>query len=237
MSLTGKKVNGWTFLEINPNDKERWLCECECGNLKYVQSRSILNNRSKCCGCRGYKYYAEDVTGKRFSRLTAICPVRGKKEWLWECSCDCGATTYVRLRNLKNGNTKSCGCLSVDESTERIKIYNKQHEGERPHNYNPNMTNEERELGRNIDGYREWCFNVKKLARFTCDCCGDSKGGNLVSHHLNGYHWCKDGRTDISNGVCLCETCHKAFHKEYGNRNNTKEQYIEFKQNKIVVDK
>ena len=54
----------------------------------------------------------------------------------------------------------------------------------------------------------------------------------MNSHHLDGYDWCKERRIDINNGVCLCENCHKEFHKIYGYGNNTKEQYIEFKENK-----
>ena len=29
---------------------------------------------------------------------------------MWECKCDCGNTTYVRVGNLRPGGTTSCGC-------------------------------------------------------------------------------------------------------------------------------
>jgi hypothetical protein len=53
----------------------------------------------------------------------------------------------------------------------------------------------------------------------------------MKAHHLNGWHWFdKDKRDDISNGVCLCESCHKEFHHINGYGDNTEEQYIQFKQ-------
>ena len=64
-----------------------------------------------------------------------------------------------------------------------------------------------------------------------CDCCG-KRGGKLESHHKDGYNWCRERRMDTTNGVCLCETCHKEFHKQYGKGNNTEAQYIEFKEEK-----
>lgn len=74
---------------------------------------------------------------------------------------------------------------------------------------------------------------------YICQCCGNKSGkGNpikLNAHHLNGYHWCKEERYDINNGVTLCEYCHDAkyigsFHNIYGRKNNTREQFEEFLQ-------
>ena len=69
-----------------------------------------------------------------------------------------------------------------------------------------------------------------------CECCG-AKNGNgktiiLNAHHKDGYHWCVERRHDVTNGVTLCDECHKEFHDIYGNRNNTEEQYNEFIENK-----
>lgn len=55
---------------------------------------------------------ALDLTGQRFGRLVAVCYAghRGKRR-LWQCHCDCGATTAALAELLRGGYTKSCGCL------------------------------------------------------------------------------------------------------------------------------
>jgi rhodanese-related sulfurtransferase len=89
---------------------------------------------------------------------------------------------------------------------------------------------------RMIPGYIEWRKSVYERDDFTCQCCNDDKGGNLVAHHLDGYHWCEEKRTDIDNGVTLCDTCHKDFHNKYGVKNNTKDQYVEWLKNKKLSE-
>lgn len=94
--------------------------------------------------------------------------------------------------------------------------------------WNPNKTQEERENGRKIDGYIEFIKTVLERDNYTCHCCKKQKSGKMVVHHLNGYNWYKEGRTDISNAITLCEDCHENFHSYYGKGNNTKEQYEEW---------
>ena len=203
----------------------------------------------------------KDLTGQRFGRLIVIKKDGKDKNGnvKWTCKCDCGNTTQpIRSSSLRNGSTKSCGCLNKEKSSENMKKlraeweqkeeyklmqkeanikrwqdeeYREAHSGKNSTSYNHDLTEEEREQGRSIEGYNEWRNEVKEKANFTCDCCY-KHGGNMNSHHLDGYDWCKERRIDVNNGVCLCENCHKEFHKIYGYGNNTKEQYIEFKENK-----
>lgn len=53
----------------------------------------------------------QDLTGKRFGRLTAIKPVGIAENGsvMWKCRCDCGNQITARSDNLNYGRTKSCG--------------------------------------------------------------------------------------------------------------------------------
>ena len=61
----------------------------------------------------------EDLTGKKFGRLTVIeqaddhISTSGKHSPMWKCICDCNKErfVYVISSSLKSGNTLSCGCL------------------------------------------------------------------------------------------------------------------------------
>ena len=93
--------------------------------------------------------------------------------------------------------------------------------------YNPEISDEEREQTRKNPKNRKFIKDVLERDDYTCQICGN-RGGELVVHHLNGYNWDKENRYNINNGKVLCEKCHMNFHKIYGYGNNTKEQYIEY---------
>lgn len=108
-------------------------------------------------------------------------------------------------------------------------LYQSKHfRGENHPLYNPNLSNEERQIKRKYTEYYEWRKSVYKRDNYTCQYCGDNKGGNLVAHHIYNYSEHEDLRTNIDNGVTLCETCHKNFHDKYGYSNNNREQLNEF---------
>lgn len=53
-----------------------------------------------------------DITGRRYGRLVAVrrAGTVGKNAQ-WLCRCDCGETALVALHMLRQGFTRSCGCL------------------------------------------------------------------------------------------------------------------------------
>ena len=58
-----------------------------------------------------------DLTGKIFGRLTVernIGRHKTRLQIIWECKCECGNRTIVAGNELREGETKSCGCLIRD---------------------------------------------------------------------------------------------------------------------------
>lgn len=62
----------------------------------------------------------KDMTGLRFGRLTVLeLAGRKGKEATWLCKCDCGNEKVVTGRALRQGRTKSCGCLLSEKALNR----------------------------------------------------------------------------------------------------------------------
>lgn len=67
----------------------------------------------------------QNLIGQKFERL-AVVSLAGQDKYgnlRWLCRCDCGNEKIVAMGNLKNGNTKSCGCLRAQLSAERRTIH------------------------------------------------------------------------------------------------------------------
>lgn len=63
------------------------------------------------------------MIGNRFSRLL-VTATEGDGRHLWcICRCDCGGLSRVRATSLRNGNTRSCGCLRRDVVKDRSKSH------------------------------------------------------------------------------------------------------------------
>lgn len=69
----------------------------------------------------------EDLTGRKFGRLTVIGPAEdritpsGQRKPHWVCKCDCGSEVIVAGTHLKSGHTQSCGCFQ-SENTSKAKF-------------------------------------------------------------------------------------------------------------------
>lgn len=58
-----------------------------------------------------------DLTGQSFGRLTVVGRAANSKNGkaMWFCNCTCGNSCIAYAGNLRNGQTKSCGCLHKEK--------------------------------------------------------------------------------------------------------------------------
>lgn len=182
--------------------------------------------------------YAQDLTGKKFTRLLVV--ERDMSSYpdsvKWFCKCDCGTVKSINRSKLLNNNTMSCGCLNKELSSERQKENNtgllgKQHpmygrKGEDNPNYGRRKENPktpENRIIRMRSDYVIWRSNVYERDNYTCQSCC-KHGGNLNAHHIWSFSSNKELRFDVSNGITLCKDCHREFHDIFGRFNNTSDQ-------------
>src|SRR5579885_3917756 len=80
------------------------------------------------------KEYTENLIGQKFNKLTVIerAPNTNKSKSkphgyvAYYCNCDCGIKNIlVSANNLKNSNTKSCGCIKSETENLVGKIFGK----------------------------------------------------------------------------------------------------------------
>lgn len=66
---------------------------------------------------------------------------------------------------------------------------------------------------RNTQKYADWRKSVFERDSYTCVICG-KVGGKLNAHHIKPFAKYKNDRHRVSNGVTLCEQCHKKVHND-----------------------
>lgn len=164
----------------------------------------------------------------------------------------CDDVAYNKdIRHINRGQTRCKKCLSKvysenmtrkniewwkdDEYAERTRDRNSSRTGAIHQNYNPNLSDEEREIQRNTLDNTKWRSSVYIRDGYKCIICGDKKGGNLIAHHILNWSKCKNSRYDVNNGITMCEECHKAFHGIYGYNDNNMYQLEEFYKGKLYI--
>lgn len=123
--LAGQTFSDLTVLHRAEHQRKNggvwWTCRCSCGKLRDYPATLLVTGRRTHCGCKSDPQYDyKDVTGQRFNRLTALYPVKTRRNGsvYWHCRCDCGNEVDVPYNELMYTNRQSCGCKKKEHDAE-----------------------------------------------------------------------------------------------------------------------
>ena len=117
-----------------------------------------------------------DLTGKRFGRLTVIKYYGSNKNGksLWLCKCKCGNNKIVLGNSLVTSLTKSCGCYNKEHSKKIHSTHNMSYsklykvwQGMKTRCYNPKFIYYNNYGGRGIKICDEWLNDFGKFYDWT----------------------------------------------------------------------
>lgn len=256
IDLTGQQINSWYVIkrvENHADGNTQYLCRCECLVEKVIRGFILRKFKTKNCGCTENKAPNSKrriLDGKTYNELTVI-EYAGKSETGYDtqrCKCSCGNEKIVTSANLVSGRVKSCGCLFLKHNRDpniskkskewfsnpdnkdqwyknRMKSIKR---GKEHHLYDHNISDELRKDNRSLKfGYKSWRKAIYKKYNYRCQkCC--KQGKRLHAHHFYSYKKYPDLATDIHNGICLCDECHREFHNIYGYKKYNPNSFYEF---------
>lgn len=206
------------------NVKTKILCKCKICNYEWETIPSVLLKGHGCKKCsdernkyilrKSHEQFLIDFEKVGNKNIEIIGKYVNSNTYI-TCKCKlCGKIYDVSPIKLLAGQ----GCRDC---------YIKYTVGENHPLWKFDKDPNERIRQRKYEGYQDFVRKCFERDNYTCQITRQV-GGILNVHHIDGYNWCDDKRTDCDNGITLSESIHKEFHTIYGNGNNTKEQFLEF---------
>ncbi len=64
MLIAGQVFTRWTVVSADKENKSKVICECNCGTIRAVSKKMILQGRSKSCGCLRKEVSRDKALGK-----------------------------------------------------------------------------------------------------------------------------------------------------------------------------
>ncbi|MHA1468957.1 MAG: hypothetical protein ACTSSP_00195 [Candidatus Asgardarchaeia archaeon] len=192
--------------------------KCNCGNISKINFKSFKIGQ-RCSKCKGGEKLTYEYVNTFFKKEN--CELLEKEyknaRSKLKYKCNCGDVSKIVFDHFRLGQRcKKCGI--------------KKNSGCNHYNYNPNLTDKQREDNKNrrrSPFYKKWREKVYKRDQYTCQKCFQLRG-KLNAHHIKNYKKKKKLRFIKFNGITFCNDCHSKFHKKYGYKNNNKKQINEY---------
>jgi len=231
VNLLGQRFGKLTVIAESPSHilgtHWRWVCKCDCGNIKEVSSGGLRQGQTRSCGCllgspkRPYEWL--------YNRLTKSAKAQGHEitltyeeflvfvevkmchyceapiKWLMFSSSGgaCHGTSKYNLDRMDNtrGYTKDniVVCCARCNWGKADKF----------------SYEEWLQIGQFIrvlqspKSYAETKRMMYERDGWRCRCCNNSR--SLTPHHIK--HRSQGGKDTLYNLICLCVACHSAYHE------------------------
>jgi len=179
-----------------------------------------------CFKCRFWQYFTNfNIDKTRFDGLTAQCVfcrrvkerrnTKGKISYFKGRKHSAESRELMSRARLKNTNrlNKPHNLESRKKISATLRELGCAATGERNGKWKGGITPLNEKIRKSVE-YSDWRETVFKRDSFTCQHCGDNKGGNLHAHHIKAFAEFLDLRFDVSNGLTLCRNCHEKVHSK-----------------------
>jgi 5-methylcytosine-specific restriction endonuclease McrA len=208
--------------EYNPREKLRYICKC--GNESIIKYDKFRIGQ-RCRDCRNKKIadnarhdyeHVKKVFDEGGCVLLSDSYDNGKQKLNYICNC--GSKSKIAFVKFSAG--QRCNNCRYRRISASLRGSNSPH-------YKHDKTDEERLLDRKYPEYRKWRKDVFIRDDYTCQYCFE-RGGKLNAHHVESYSHNPELRTDINNGITLCETHHREYHRNYYKNDADRESFESF---------
>jgi len=162
-----------------------------------------------------------DITGKKFTRLTAIKKVSvhpTRNCHVWEFICDCGNTVTACKIDVSVGKTKSCGCFGKDLIKERNYKHGNSVRGKKTKAYdswahmvqrctNPNNKDYSNYGGKGLKIQEGWADDFSKFLAYVGDCPNENERWSLgridndIGYVIGNVRWETDEQQARNRGM------------------------------------
>ena len=147
------------------------------------------------------------------SRVKVHKNTKGRPSSFKGCTHTPQARAQMSLARLGNQNAK--GFTYPLEHRQRLSVIKRATalRGKRNPRWKGGITAAHQAIRTSIE-YSDWRRAVFTRDHFTCQRCGDNRGGNLHAHHIKSFADYPELRLVVSNGQTLCKQCHEEIHSK-----------------------
>lgn len=123
-NMIGKQFHYWKVIEFSriEHRSKLYKCKCKCGIERIIRGSLLRNGSTKSCGCYKLDKALQTIVGKQFHYWTVLSYSHKNNYGTIHvnCICKCGTKRAVNISMLKSGESKSCGCYSIQQSKKRF---------------------------------------------------------------------------------------------------------------------